>query len=322
MATVPSMAARRRASTVWATNASSYFSRFSALTFCAQVSGRWIQRSAWRGADQVLGLAHLRREHVGHVRDEVERERDRLLEVPGVHRRHRGVERDQVGHRRDAPRWCVSPYIRESGLVSCHWLLNHFSRPLNMPTVPTDSAWCPPVGRVLLTCRRRSAAGCRPRRGRAPRGGRPCGAYAGPGRASAARADDLADQREHVALRQLAELAQRPLAHVAAGEDRRAGHRPSRRPVALITLPACLPPTAATGESQRTCTPATATPPPPAAGSGPGRPRRRPRRPRGGPARPRPRRLRARSPASAPATSVTSSPPPPISRSSTPHATS
>ena len=47
LATVASIAARRRASTVWATNASSYFSRFSALTFCAQVSGRWIQRNAW-----------------------------------------------------------------------------------------------------------------------------------------------------------------------------------------------------------------------------------------------------------------------------------
>ena len=50
-----------------------------------------------------------------------------------------GVERDQVGHRGVGVlgRVAVHP---ESGLVSCHWLLNHFSRPLNRPTRPRASS--------------------------------------------------------------------------------------------------------------------------------------------------------------------------------------
>ena len=98
LATVASIAARRRASTVCATNASSYLSRFSAETFWPQLSGRWIQRSAWStsirsSASRTCGGSTLR-----DVVDEVEGEPDGVLELPGVHAGHGGVERDQVGH--------------------------------------------------------------------------------------------------------------------------------------------------------------------------------------------------------------------------------
>ena len=61
-----------------------------------------------------------------------------------------GVDRDQVGHLGE-----VAALRRRTswsrGLVSCHWLLNHFSRPQNTPTLPTGSSWSgAPVGGVLV----------------------------------------------------------------------------------------------------------------------------------------------------------------------------
>ena len=133
--------------------------------------------------DEVLGLTHLRREQLGDVGDEVEGEPDRVLELPGVHAGHGGVERDQVGHLGEV---AALPAVHPGGGVG---QLPLVVEPLQPPAEHAHAAHRRAPGwratrRCSCACRSRSAAGCRPGRGRAPRGGRPCGAYAGPGRAS------------------------------------------------------------------------------------------------------------------------------------------
>ena len=90
-------------------------------------------------------------------------------------------------------------------------------------------------------------------------------------------------RREQVALGELVELAQRPLADVAAREQAEQvadGLDPDRRQrLGVHRVLGLVVTTAETGESQLTL--AMATPPPAGGGSGPGRPRRRRRRRRG-----------------------------------------
>ena len=145
-----------------------------ACVSCAQSSGRWIQRSACatsiRSSASRTGVG----QRVRHVLDEVEREADGLLELPGVHAGGRGVERDQVGHRRRRR----SPRRRTSasrGWSAATRSANHFSRPLNSPTLSRDELLGTPRRRCAGCGRRRSAPGCRPRRAPSPRGGTPCG---------------------------------------------------------------------------------------------------------------------------------------------------
>ena len=181
LATVRSIAARRRASTVWATNASSYFSRFSALTFCAQLSGRWIQRSASSTGSRSSASRTSGGQHLGRVLDHLERQPDGRLEVPRVHRGGRGVDRDQLGHRRGGLVDVVHPRLGVGQLPLV-------AEPLEPAHEQPDAALGhrlrrPPGGRALLPVEVGEQRGSRrPRRAPAPRGGTPCGGCACPGR--------------------------------------------------------------------------------------------------------------------------------------------
>ena len=99
--------------------------------------------------DEVLGLTHLRG---AAPRGRRRRGRARAGWCPRTARCSRRPRRRRAGSGRASRRGrCPAPpYILEAGLVSCHSFLNHFSRPLNTPTLPTGSSWVARHSAVFL----------------------------------------------------------------------------------------------------------------------------------------------------------------------------
>ena len=169
------------------------------------------------GVEQVLGRSHVGGKDLGYVLDHLQGQADGGLEVPGVHRGGRRVDRDQLGH-------------GVGGLVDVvHPRLGVGQLPLVAePLQPADE-------------QPDAAAGHRFRR--APGGGALLAVEVGEQQGLVAlgahpdlepvrrpvralvlvgerlRADHLAHQGQQVALGELVDLAQGPLAHVAAREQ-------------------------------------------------------------------------------------------------------
>ena len=169
------------------------------------------------GLDQLLRLADGAGEHLRDVLDQVEGEPDGVLELPGVDARHGGVERDQVGHLGDVV--TVAAVHPRGGVGQLPLVVE----PLQPAAEHTDAALGQLLGRapvggalVLVEVGQQQAAvlGAHPDLEAVRRA---VGAPVLVGLLD--RRDHLADQGQDVALVELLELAERPLAHVAARED-------------------------------------------------------------------------------------------------------
>ena len=109
-------------------------------TFWPQLSGRWIQRSAWSTSMRSSAARTDGGSRSGMSATRSRASRDRAPRTARCSRRPRRSRAGSGRASRRRRRSAAAPYILESGLVSCQWLLNHFSRPLNMPTRPRASS--------------------------------------------------------------------------------------------------------------------------------------------------------------------------------------